>query len=67
MGLPTSDRERFAILVRMSAESWLQSRAALYLAIGNDTATAASKARAAFTQTYGDVGIDVTHFQLDRV
>lgn len=59
--------DRLAILVRISTEAWLQSRAALYMAVGNEPSLAATKARAAFAAAFGDAGIDVTYFTLERI
>lgn len=61
-----TDRDRFALLAKMSTEAWLQSRAALLLAIGNSPNEAAAKARAAFEREFAGSGIDVSYFTLIR-
>lgn len=63
---PRTDRERLALLAKLSAEAWLQSRAALLLTIGNTPNEAAAKARAAFDVAYGGAGIDISHFTVER-
>lgn len=62
---PASDKERFALLAKLSTEAWLQSRAALLMAAGNTPSAAAEKARAAFDAAYAGAGIDVSYFTLD--
>lgn len=66
MTSPHSDRERFAVLVTLSAEAWLQSRAALLVANGDALDDAAEKARDAFERAYSNTGIDVSYFRLER-
>lgn len=63
---PTTDKERFALLAKLAAEAWLQSRAAILVATGNDPTQAAAKARAAFDAHYAGAGIDISYFTLER-
>lgn len=65
MRVPTNDQERFALLAKLSAEAWLQSRAALLITSGNTPDVAASTARAAFDDAFGGCGIDISYFHLE--
>ena len=67
MKTPATDKERFALLAKLSTEAWLQSRAAPLMAAGNTPDEAAAKARAAFDATYAGSGLDVSYFTLTRL